>query len=292
MLPTTENLNIVWRHMQDITYGDETPEHCANYGSSAYGHGRFFNILALKEKDFPNYLANEFYGVVICEGPDQRNQLHTQHFFEQVLYDPQRERVTIIACGMPNDGSGYANYFLPQQEARFGSVIVNSNPVVDSPIPLFCRPSIKAYNLTASVEGEWGMSMEVFHIPRIPDFKHVIFNAADMRLLYDIAKKISRDNVRVVCHCADGVGPSALIVFAMALFRNYAQIFVADPAQTAANIKGLLHELRELRPQAIQTSKQLHQAIWLGMQFERCKCSLPLEEYQEHTPSYQCCTLL
>ncbi len=292
MLPTNANLNIVWHHMQDVTYRDKTPEHCANYGSFAYGHGRFPDILALKEKDFPDYLANEFYGIIICEGPDQKNPLHTQYFFEQVLHDPQRERVTIIACGMPNDGSGYANYFLLQQEAHFGSVIVGSRPVVDSTIPLFCRPSIKAYNLTASVEEAWGMSIKVFHIPRIPDFKHVMFNAADMRLLYDIAKKIPGDNVRVVCHCADGVGPSALIVFAMVLFRNYEQIFVEDPEQTAANIADLLHEFRELRPQVIQTPEQLRQAIWLGMQFERCKNSLPLEEYQEYTTSYQCCTLL
>ncbi len=88
--------------------------------------------------------------------------------------------------------------------------------------------------------------------------------------------KSSQENT-LLAHCAAGIGRSAIIVFAMALYKNREAIFATDNIQEIADkIYDLLNTFREKRPRAIMNYGQLQQAINLGVKF--CQFEFTLSE--------------
>jgi protein tyrosine phosphatase len=236
---------------------------------------RFSNIFVQIESEFNNevisFPASIFHGFIISEGPSRSDDLPKINFFNSLFFHPKLNIQAIIAAGKPDEGQhGYFDYFSsPEQEIATGFRI-NSEKQDQG------KSTISRYKITIT-KGDQQKTLTLYHISQMPDFGTAELNEADIRLLYDLANSPERS---LVAHCAAGIGRSAAIIFAMALYKNREYIFKIGHSEEISNrIFNLLGYLREKRLQAIQTPEQLEQAVRLGIEFCR------LEHEQRPTPS-------
>lgn len=234
--------------------------------------GRFAGVLVKKEDEFPDSLAtSNFNGFIISEGPDKEDLRHQMLFFD-LFFNEHLKIKTVIAVGKPDESAGFLDYFSPgTKQFDFGNITIRISSESQYRVSMWKMggSSIDQYRMTIvrKIESfETQKTIILYYISRAPDLEPINFNQADMKILFDLAKN-SQENT-LLAHCAAGIGRSAIIIFAMALYKNREAIFATDNTEEIADkIFDLLNKFREKRLRAIMNYEQLQQAINLGVKF-------------------------